>query len=165
MLHENVEGMNRLIEAIVGLGEVSVPSDIMGGLHLLGQALERVINNRQALSRIHARVLVNAKTWASEVRGREAEYKIKLDDLVNNDPHVKGGPNNEARMARARSLCIFDYRKVVEAQKEKGVWDALLEICDQTRENLKIAKESVSRLCSIAEMQVTDAGFNFGTPR
>ena len=157
--------MAKLIDAIIALGEVNVPRDIRGGLHLLGHALSRVVQGRQTLARIESRVMVHTGMWSAEVTALEAEYKIKLDDLMVNDAHVRGAPNAEARAARARQMCVEERRQVSLAKKERAVWEALSKVCSQVRENLKTAKESVSRLCDIAEMEVNTAGLGLGDPR
>lgn len=152
--HTNPEQIEALITSLTALGSVPIPSGTAEGFRPLGAALETINHRRQMLTRTHARILVLAKTWAAEAIGRKAEHEIKVADLYENDPEVRAAPNRDGRMARARARAVEEHRSVVLARKEQATWAALLQVCETVQDNLKIAKESVSRLLNIAEMEL-----------
>lgn len=152
--------IEHLIETIVALGDLKLPSG--SELRPLGSALETVNERRQVLTRVQARILVQSKTWAAEVSGRDAEYRIKVADLYENDERVKAAPSKDARMARARAFSVNEVRRITEAKKAHAAWTALLQVCENVQSNLKIAKESISRFLDIAAMELQATAMNPG---
>lgn len=152
--------LDKLVMAIVKLGALDIPREVtVAGMSEYGSILSRIVDRRQQLASVEARILIQHTSWQAEFKGREADYKIKVDDLVENDPHVRSSPNKEGRMARARSAAIDERRSMEEARKESAIWGSLLTVCARTREDLKNAKESVARICHIIEMEL---GANMG---
>ena len=156
--HVDAAAVERLVVSITALGSIVIP-DGNTGLAEFHKTLQAINDRRQVLTRTHARILVQSKTWQAETAGRKAELEIRIADLYENDPEVRSAPSRDARMSRARAKSLSGFRAVVSARKEQAVWSALLEICDRVADDLKMAKESVSRLIHLAEMQALNAGF------
>lgn len=155
--HCDPAAVERLVGTITALGSILIPNGDKG-LDAFQCVLQAINDRRQVLTRTHARILVQAKTWAAEASGRKAELEIRIADLIENDSEVRSAPTKDARLSRARAKSLDAYRSVVAAKKEQAVWSALLEICDRVADDLKLAKESVSRLIHLAEMQALNAG-------
>ena len=83
----------------------------------------------------------------------EADYKVKVDDLTVNDPEVKSAPNADARKARARFKAVVE-RKVYSKLKESfTIWGSVLTIIEAAQDDLKVAKEAISKMVSVFELE------------
>lgn len=154
----NQPAIDKLVRALVALGDVEVPRDAREGLNLLSVALGKIQRRRSELAETESRLTVHCRLWQAEVSSRDAAYRIKLDDMLLNDPEVRVAPNKEARMARARARAIHERQRLDEARKEHAALVALLEVAKVARDNLKNAKESISAVTRIAEMELINSG-------
>lgn len=150
--------LDRLVKSLVALGVVEIPNDTRDGLGKLSEALAKVQTRRSELAETEARLVVHARRWAAEVKARKAEFDIKIDDMLLNDPEVRSAPNKEARMARARARAVQERISLEDARKEHAVLTSLCDVVKAARENLKNAKESISQIRSIAEMEMMSTG-------
>lgn len=151
----NQKALDALITRIVKISEIAIPRDASAvGLSSLRECLVAANEKRQELTRIHSRILVRTKMLDARVRELDATWKIKVDDALVNDSEVKAASNADARLARARARFVADRREIGNERERLAMWKAIEEVCISCSENLKIAKESISRMIAIYELEM-----------
>lgn len=150
---------DRTVQAISALGVVPIPGP--GPTYdELRRALVTISGRRDRLATLMARITMRAREAKNRLVNAEAALRIRVDELLVNDAEVRSARAVE-QLSRARIKAAVEGREVLAAELDRQLWDGMVDVCSMAEKNLQIAKEQVSKLVQIAELEAAGHGLGW----
>lgn len=150
-----VATFDELVRYLIELGRIGLDADpaAVGGGRGLRDKFDAILDATARLSDLRAKIIVRHRQLQSEVRTAKTAVKIAVDDALQHDPWVRAASSQRERESRARDRVRDRFVRMQASESGLSQAQALLDVCNASAANLKIAKEAVSRQVSLLELE------------